>query len=304
MPPLLQSYPTFRRIGLLLILIGSSVTVVLNVHRVRAQGTAQVAINNFAFMPSSVTVSPGTTVTWSNQQAGVTHTVTSDASSPVQWDSGGIASGGSFSFTFTQPGTYSYFCDIHPSMRGSITVSGTTPPTATAIPPTATNTPVPPTATAVATATATAVATATMTPIATSTSVSSTPTSTPTVKPTDPTAPATSSPTPTPTNTPNPSTPTAVTTPAPTTKRTILIRGKNNVYLFSPKRTTIKMGTRMVWKNASNAVHTVTSTNSNWKFDKQIAPGKSASFRFTRPGTYHYICSYHPGMKALIVVKR
>jgi plastocyanin len=78
-----------------------------------------VTIRNFDFGPQIVTVKPGATVHWTNQDSEA-HTVTSDAgafSSPV------LQPGAGFSFTFTKPGTYSYHCSIHPFMTGKVVVS-------------------------------------------------------------------------------------------------------------------------------------------------------------------------------------
>ena len=51
------------------------------------------------------------------------HTIVSDTGSPVTFSSDSISSGASYSFTFTQPGTYAYHCSIHPSMKGTIIVT-------------------------------------------------------------------------------------------------------------------------------------------------------------------------------------
>jgi len=88
---------------------------------------AGIAVSGFAFSPSSVTfpASKNVTVTWTNYD-GVTHTVTSDMGSPLVFDSGNVASNGTFSLavpTSTAPGTYAYHCSIHTSMHGSITVN-------------------------------------------------------------------------------------------------------------------------------------------------------------------------------------
>jgi plastocyanin len=77
-------------------------------------------IKNFSFQPSNLTISPGTTVTWHNQD-GIEHTITSDTG---LFDSGVINAGKKFSFDFNTPGNYKYHCSIHPNMRGTITVSG------------------------------------------------------------------------------------------------------------------------------------------------------------------------------------
>lgn len=103
---------------------------------VRAQAAQQIAVQNFAFQPATLTVSAGTTVTWTNQD-GVEHTTTSDQGSTVSWDSGALPQGQSYSVTFTQPGTYTYHCAIHPFMKGTIIVQGTGSgsPSPTAAPP-------------------------------------------------------------------------------------------------------------------------------------------------------------------------
>jgi plastocyanin len=85
---------------------------------VRAQDGASVAIFDFGFDSASITVEVGTTVTWTNT-GGVAHTVTADGGG---FDSGNIGAGGTYSFTFDTPGTYSYFCAIHPSMTGEVIV--------------------------------------------------------------------------------------------------------------------------------------------------------------------------------------
>jgi predicted lipoprotein with Yx(FWY)xxD motif/plastocyanin len=71
--------------------------------------TVNVAISNFAFAPKTLTVAPGTTVVWTNQDS-AGHTVTADNSA---FDSGNLNQGATFKFTFTQPGTYAYYCRYH-----------------------------------------------------------------------------------------------------------------------------------------------------------------------------------------------
>jgi plastocyanin len=86
-----------------------------------AQGeTVTVSIKNFAFDPPNATVSPGTTVTWVNNDQ-VPHTATADDGA---FDSGTLQPGQSYSFTFDKAGTYAYHCNIHPYMTATITVSG------------------------------------------------------------------------------------------------------------------------------------------------------------------------------------
>jgi plastocyanin len=77
-----------------------------------------VAIANFAFSPTTLTVKAGTTVTWTNSDS-ATHTVTSDNG---VFDSGSMANGKTYSFTFNQTGTFPYHCTFHPSMKATVIV--------------------------------------------------------------------------------------------------------------------------------------------------------------------------------------
>jgi len=76
-----------------------------------------VAIIDFSFNPSNITIDVGTTVRWTNQD-GVAHTSTADGT----WDSGSLANGETFEYTFNSSGTFNYICSIHPVMTGSVTV--------------------------------------------------------------------------------------------------------------------------------------------------------------------------------------
>jgi plastocyanin len=78
----------------------------------------QVHIDNFQFSPATLTVPKGTTVTWTNQDDMV-HTVTSAAQT---FSSASLETDDTFSFTFTTPGTYSYFCKLHPRMTATVIV--------------------------------------------------------------------------------------------------------------------------------------------------------------------------------------
>ncbi len=81
--------------------------------------SSAVAIQNFSFIPASLTVKTGTKVVWTNSDS-VSHTVTSDVGGIL--DSSTIAPGQSFSFTFTKSGSVAYHCAIHPGMKGTVTV--------------------------------------------------------------------------------------------------------------------------------------------------------------------------------------
>jgi plastocyanin len=83
-----------------------------------ATATNAATIRGFSFQPDVVKIKVGAKVTWTNDDT-VAHTVTGDTNS---FASGNLQPGGSFSFTFTRPGTYAYHCSIHPSMHGSVVV--------------------------------------------------------------------------------------------------------------------------------------------------------------------------------------
>jgi plastocyanin len=78
----------------------------------------QVNIVNLAFDPATIAVKAGDTVTWVNGDS-TAHTVVADDGS---FDSGEIAPGASFPFTFAAAGTVPYHCGIHPQMKGTVVV--------------------------------------------------------------------------------------------------------------------------------------------------------------------------------------
>jgi plastocyanin len=79
---------------------------------------AGVKIDNFTFVPQRVTVKAGTTVTWTNEDD-IPHTVAATAKA---FRSKALDTEDKFSFTFTTPGTFEYFCSLHPHMTGTIVV--------------------------------------------------------------------------------------------------------------------------------------------------------------------------------------
>jgi plastocyanin len=79
----------------------------------------EVWIENSNFNPTAITVAANTTVIWTNKD-GMAHTVTSDA---TMFDSHNLPVGNSFSFQFTTKGTYTYHCNYHASMTGTIVVN-------------------------------------------------------------------------------------------------------------------------------------------------------------------------------------
>ncbi|HEY7662188.1 MAG TPA: cupredoxin family copper-binding protein [Xanthobacteraceae bacterium] len=82
----------------------------------------EVKIDNFTFSPQRLTVKAGTTVTWINEDD-IPHTV---AASTKAFKSKALDTDDKFSFTFTTPGTYEYFCSLHPHMTGTIVVEAAT----------------------------------------------------------------------------------------------------------------------------------------------------------------------------------
>ena len=83
----------------------------------------QVSIDNFNFTPDLVTVAPGSKVTWTNHDD-VPHTVKSVAkqSTGKAFSSPALDTDQAYSFVFTTPGEYDYFCGIHPHMTAKIIV--------------------------------------------------------------------------------------------------------------------------------------------------------------------------------------
>jgi plastocyanin len=85
-----------------------------------------VKIDNFTFGPQKLSVKAGTTVTWTNEDD-IPHTVVSIG----HFRSHALDTGDKFTYTFTTPGTFEYFCSLHPHMQGSITVESATGSNAT-----------------------------------------------------------------------------------------------------------------------------------------------------------------------------
>jgi plastocyanin len=79
---------------------------------------AAVKIDNFTFSPNPVTVAVGTPVRWTNHDD-VPHTVVADDKS---FKSKALDTDDAFTYTFSKPGTYSYFCGLHPRMTGKVVV--------------------------------------------------------------------------------------------------------------------------------------------------------------------------------------
>jgi plastocyanin len=82
----------------------------------------QISIKGFAFNANQPSVAKGATITWTNDD-GTTHTVTSGVpGTPSGKFDQRVEPGKTLAFTFTDTGTYDFFCNIHNSMRGTVTV--------------------------------------------------------------------------------------------------------------------------------------------------------------------------------------
>jgi plastocyanin len=113
----LRSQPLIVMLGLGLIfaLVLRSATVIGQPAPTRA---TEVRVDNFTFSPEVVTVPVDSTITWTNKDD-VPHVI---ASTNATFRSKGLDTDDHYSFTFTQRGTYSYYCSIHPKMTGKIIV--------------------------------------------------------------------------------------------------------------------------------------------------------------------------------------
>lgn len=89
---------------------------------IESTATATVTIERSRFGERELVVPVGTTVTFVNLDE-FAHTVTSREDAPVPFDSGELVAGETFEITFDEPGTYDYFCRIHPTMRATVIVT-------------------------------------------------------------------------------------------------------------------------------------------------------------------------------------
>ena len=101
-----------------LALIGGLSAALYAQQPVASQGTPEVKIDNFSYGPATITVAAGTTITWTNRDD-IPHTV---VSTDGAFKSKVMDTDEKFFYTFAKPGTYSYFCSIHPKMTGQIVV--------------------------------------------------------------------------------------------------------------------------------------------------------------------------------------
>lgn len=109
-------------IALLTVTLASSLIVAsasrLGAGEAEKPPVTSIAIDNFSFTPREVTVKEGSTITWVNHDD-VPHTV---VSKDQKFRSKALDTNDQFSFTFTNAGTYVYFCSVHPIMVGKVIV--------------------------------------------------------------------------------------------------------------------------------------------------------------------------------------
>jgi len=114
------------RIALLAFVAGAALACAM-APSVAQNNAVAVTIDNFVFGPERIAVKAGTTVTWTNRDD-IPHTV---ANKDRLFKSKVMDTDESYSFTFTTPGEYSYFCSLHPHMTGTIVVEAATGSAAT-----------------------------------------------------------------------------------------------------------------------------------------------------------------------------
>ncbi|MDH3247434.1 MAG: cupredoxin domain-containing protein [Acidimicrobiia bacterium] len=301
-------------------------------------GPVSIDVGDRIYLPASVTVSPGTAITWRNIDSSP-HTVTDRAGS---FDSGIFDTGGTYTRTFDTPGTYQYFCTLHSDMVGTVSVTGSggeAPPPPEPTPPPTTPPPPPPPPTTPGSVT---IFDNGYTPASLSVSEGTTVTWTNTGA-----APHTAtdrsgrfdsgfmmtgdsfSQTFTTAGTyqyfctihpemvatitvtgaggeapPPPPPPPPATDPVPPQSSTVTpapggIEIVDNA--FSPSSRQISVGTTLVWTNTGALPHT--ATDRAGRFDSgMLMSGDTYRRTFDAPGTYEYFCTLHPEMVGTIVV--
>ena len=105
-----------KRIGALAAIF--VVTALVTRYAASAEDTPQVSIDNFSFTPATLTVKAGTKVTWTNRDD-IPHTV---VTADKKLKSTVLDTDDTFVTVFNEPGTYKYFCSIHPHMTGTVVV--------------------------------------------------------------------------------------------------------------------------------------------------------------------------------------
>jgi plastocyanin len=102
--------------GLAGVVLAALAVLTFAVSTASAAMTHQIPISRYAYQPATMTVHVGDVVTWTNQDQAAHDVAGGTFHSPM------LAQGQSWSFTFTQPGTFDYVCSVHPDMRAQIVV--------------------------------------------------------------------------------------------------------------------------------------------------------------------------------------
>jgi plastocyanin len=92
--------------------------VVLPSYAADSTPATDVVIDNFSFTPATLTIPAGTRVTWTNHDD-IPHNI---VHTDLKFKSKALDTNESFSYDFSEPGTYEYFCSLHPKMKATIVV--------------------------------------------------------------------------------------------------------------------------------------------------------------------------------------
>ena len=114
----MKKRPTRRRGPWRAAIVAGLALAALMAAHVSASSAVAVGIKEFTFAPRVLTVPVGTTVTWTNHDE-EPHTITSTTRA---FGSAGLSNEETFAQTFTHPGTYEYFCALHPHMKAVVIV--------------------------------------------------------------------------------------------------------------------------------------------------------------------------------------
>jgi plastocyanin len=113
-----QIIPRAVRLAVLFTVLASAPCLAEDTNNAGTGPVATVSMDHNTFIPGEISVVPGTTVTWVNNEA-MPHTV---VDSNKGFRSKTLVKDASFSFTFATAGDYTYSCSIHPSMKGKVIV--------------------------------------------------------------------------------------------------------------------------------------------------------------------------------------
>lgn len=109
---------TLASLGLVALAVFATLLVPSRARSEQANSATEVKVDNFTFAPETLNLPVNSTVTWINKDD-VPHVI---ASNDGLFKSKGLDTDDHFSYTFSKPGTYSYYCSIHPKMVGKIVV--------------------------------------------------------------------------------------------------------------------------------------------------------------------------------------